>query len=192
MSEFTCSRCDICTINNHLPLLGDGNPNANIMFINKNPTALEIKNNIPLISKDGMLLQEYFDLFNFTRDLIYITNAVKCKTPGHRYPTDVEIAHCYSYLDDEIKTINPKIIVLMGIVPIRSYFKLAFSNSIFDVDAVSSKYMIHNNRIIVFMPHPSFAINSVFVRQAIFNTFNTILDLYRVINPGHTTNINTI
>jgi len=190
MTEFTCSKCDICLINNHHPLLGDGNLNANIMFIARNPSAFEIKNNIPLISKEGMLFQRYLDLFNFSRDDIYITNVVKCRTPSHRHPTDNEIYNCRGYLENEIISINPKIIVLVGNTALRSYFKLAFTNTFIDIATINSKYIAHNNRVILFMIDPSHAINSNENRIAIYHAFLSLLTLYRNINPGHTINFN--
>ena len=189
MSDFTCSLCDICLLNNHHPIIGDGNLNANIMFVSRNPTSFELKNNIPLISKDGMLFQRYLDFFNFSRDIIYITNAAKCKTPGHRYPTDIELFNCRGYLDNEIRHVNPKIIVLMGDTALRSYFKLFFTNVSVSINDINAKYMIHNGRIILFMIAPAHAINSSINRIAIYNAFLSLLSLYRVINPGHRTNI---
>lgn len=189
MNDFTCSKCDICLANNHHPLLGDGNLNANIMFINRNPNSFELKNNIPLISKEGLLFQNYLDLFNFSRDLIYITNAVKCKTPGHRYPTDIEIFNCNEYLDNEIKNINPRIIVLLGDTAIRSYFKLAFTNLTIHIDSLNAKYMIHKDRIILFMVSPHSAYFSFMGRVAMYHAFQSLTYLYRIINPSHTLNI---
>jgi uracil-DNA glycosylase family 4 len=188
--EFTCSKCDICLINNHRPIIGDGNLNANIMFITRNPSSLELKNNIPMISKDGLLFQQYLDLFNFDRDLIYITNAVKCRTPAHRYPTDREIYNCYEHLDNDIKTVNPKIIVLLGDTATRAYFKLAYTNLSIHIDSLNAQYMIHKDRIILFMISPYHGIYNVNGRIAIYHAFVSLLRLYRIINPAHLTNIN--
>lgn len=187
-NEFICSKCDLCTLNNHHPMIGDGNLDANIMFVSRNPTAFEMKNNVPLFSKDGMLFQQYLDLFNFHRDMIYVTNAVKCRTPGNRHPTELEISNCYTHLDAEIKTVNPKIIVLMGNTAIRTYFKLAHTNIIINTNSIAGKYMIHNKRIILFMIHPSFALNSVMYRTNLFYSFVTLLQLYREIHPAHNIN----
>lgn len=190
MTEFNCSKCDICLINNHKPIIGDGNTNANIMFIARNPSAYELKNNIPLYSKDGLLFQRYLELFNFDRNLIYITNAVKCKTPAHRYPTDIELHNCREYLDTEIKEVNPKIIVLLGDTALRSYFKLTHSVINVHINSLNGKYMIHNGRVILFMIAPYHALNSIVNRYAIYYSFLSLLSLYRIINPAHKTNIN--
>jgi uracil-DNA glycosylase len=190
MIEFTCSKCDICSINNHTPIIGDGNLNANIMFIARNPSAYELKNNIPLISKDGLLFQRYLDLFNFDRNLIYITNAVKCKTPAHRYPTDIELHNCREYLDTEIKEVNPKIIILLGDTALRSYFKLAHSVVNVHINSLNGKYMIHNGRVILFMIAPYYGLNSQSSRIEIYKAFLSLFSLYKIINPAHSINFN--
>lgn len=190
MREFSCSLCDICLINDHKPLLGDGSLDANIMFVSRNPSAFEMKNNIPMISKDGMFFQEYLDLFNFSRDEVYITNAVKCKTPNRRYPSDIEIYNCRQYLMNEINHINPKIIVLVGNTAIKSYFGLAFTNLPVTAEQLNGTYMIHNGRVILFMIHPSHAMTTYNSRLALFVSFLQLTNLYRIINPAHITNIN--
>jgi DNA polymerase len=177
-------------MNNHIPIQGDGNLDAHIMFIARNPSAKEVNNNIPLISKDGMLFQKYLDLFNFSRDRVYITNAAKCRTPSHRYPTDVELMHCRDLLENEIKNVNPKIIVLLGDTAMRSYFKLYYRNLSIHIKDLNGQYMIHNGRVIVFMIAPYHALNSIYVRYDIYRAFLTLLNLYRIINPAHCTNFN--
>jgi DNA polymerase len=190
MSEFTCSKCDICILNNHHPIIGDGNLDANIMFITRNPSAFEVKNNVPLINKEGMLFQKYLDLFNFSREDIYITHAVKCKTPGHRIPVDKEIVNCYEHLDKEISTVNPKIIVLIGETAIRAYFKLAYTNKHVDIFSLNAKSTIHNDRVIIFMLTPSYGLGSMQGKELIYQAFITLLNEYRKINPLHEININ--
>lgn len=177
-------------MNNNTPIQGDGNLDANIMFIARNPSAYEMKNNIPLISKDGELFQKYLDLFNFSRDMIYITNAVKCRTPGHRYPTDIELMHCRDLLENEIKNVNPKIIVLLGDTAIRSYFKLYHRTLMIHAKELNAKYMIHNERVILFMENPAHGLTSIYVRYNIYYAFLTLLDLYQIINPAHSVNFN--
>ena len=189
MEKFVCADCDICILNNYNPLVGDGIIPANIMFVGRNPDNYEHKHNIPFINKAGALFQRYLNLFNFSRDHIFITNAVKCKTPSNRIPVDVEIYNCGKYLDQEIATVNPKIIVLLGTTAIRTYFKLAFTDININIEDVNGKYMIHKNRIILFAIHPSHALSLIKGREQLFVAFTQLVSLYRYINPAHETNI---
>ena len=183
-----CTKCDICIHSNFKPLHGDGYLDAAIMFVSRNPTALEHKKDIPLISVNGLVFQQFLDLFNFNRDTIYITNAVKCKTPSNRVPTETEIVNCNNYLQIEINKVNPKIIVLIGDVAIKSYFNLTFKNISINDQYLNGKYVVHNGRIIIFMANIAHGVTSVYVRTNMYRAFLTLLRLYRVFNPFHTTN----
>lgn len=189
MNSFTCTKCDICIANDYTPLIGDGNLNANIMFVTKNPSTFEIKNNVPLVDRSGLLFQRYLDLFNFSRDIVYITNCVKCRTPGNRLPTDREIYNCRDYLEQEIIEVKPKLIMLLGNTAIRSYFKLAYTVLGITAEELNANYMIHDNKIIVFSIHPINGLYYPEARKALFNSFMTLVKLYRIINPGHSINI---
>lgn len=181
-----CTKCDICIHSNFKPLHGDGYLDAAIMFVNRNPTALEHKKDIPLISVNGLVFQQFLELFNFSRDKIYITNAVKCKTPSNRFPTAIEIDNCRDYLQIEIDRVNPKIIVLIGESAIRSYFKVPYIP--INDQTLNGKYVVHNGRIIIFMSNIAHGVTSVYVRTNMYNAFLTLLRLYRVFNPYHSTN----
>jgi len=78
----------------------------------------------------------------------------------------------------------------MGDTALRSYFKLAFTNVTVSINHLNAKYMIHNGRVILFMISPAHAINSSVNRVAIYNSFISLLYLYRVINPSHIINFN--
>lgn len=186
----TCSRCDICTMNNHTLMEGDGNKNANIMFIARNPTAFEKKHNVPLIDKEGELFQKFMDLFNFSREEVYITYAVKCKTPCHRVPNDREIANCYLHLDYDLLVVKPKIVVLIGEVAIKAYLKLAYTNKDVDILKLNAKSIIHDGRVVIFMMTPSYGLTDIHGREFLYEAFVTLLNEYRKINPLHETNIN--
>lgn len=185
----TCTKCDISLNNDYRPIWGDGSSNAYIMFVSRQPESLDHKFNVPLLSRSGNLFQLYLQMFNFSRDEIYVTNAVKCKTPKNRYPTDSELYKCRDHLTEEINTVKPRIIVLMGITAIRTYFKLAFKDHQFHESKVINKVVIHEGKVIVLIHHPANALNDFNKRLSIFDGFKIILNLYRIAHPLHRTNI---
>ena len=61
----------------------------------------------------GKVLDTYLkqhDLF----DLSYVTNIVKCRPLANRTPTQEEIDNCAPYLKQQIKTLQPKVIITLG------------------------------------------------------------------------------
>ena len=55
----------------------------------------------------------------FAREEVYIGNIVKCRPPNNRNPNPDEADACIPYLYRQIELIEPKVIVLLGSVPLK-------------------------------------------------------------------------
>jgi uracil-DNA glycosylase family 4 len=95
---------------------GEGPLNAKVMLVGQNPGAEEDKTGRPFVGRAGKFLNKVLAENGFNREELFITNLVKHTSPKNRKPLPDEIAACAPYLLGQIKTIKPKIIVLMGIV----------------------------------------------------------------------------
>jgi uracil-DNA glycosylase family 4 len=95
-------------------VMGEGPSDAQIMLIGQNPGAEEDKQGRPFVGRSGKYLNKVLAVNNINRDTLFITSVVKCKTPGNRKPTKNEIKVCLPLLMEQIKSIKPKLIVLMG------------------------------------------------------------------------------
>lgn len=93
---------------------GDGNPDADIMFIGEAPGKNEDLQGKPFVGAAGKFLNEMLASVNLKREDIYIGNIVKYRPPNNRDPEPAEIADCAQWLADQIKLIDPKIIVTLG------------------------------------------------------------------------------
>lgn len=113
------NECDKCHLhkNRIVPWHFRGNENADIVFIGEAPGATEAKEGYPFIGRSGQLLQEIIDKMGLKEDNYFITNLVKCRPPNNRNPFYDEIVICMPYLLNEIKLIDPKLIVTLGKVP---------------------------------------------------------------------------
>jgi DNA polymerase len=93
---------------------GDGNANAEIIFIGEAPGAREDKEGQPFVGAAGKFLAEMLMDINMKREDVYITNIVKYRPPENRDPSPTEITACAPWLAEEIKLIEPTLIVLLG------------------------------------------------------------------------------
>ena len=104
----------------NLPLMdanlvfGEGNPNANVLFIGEAPGFYEDREGRPFVGRAGKLLDKLIDAIEWKREDVYITNIVKRRPPENRDPTPDEIASYTPYLTKQIEIISPKIIVPLG------------------------------------------------------------------------------
>jgi uracil-DNA glycosylase family 4 len=93
---------------------GAGNPDAEIMFIGEGPGYHEDQQGLPFVGAAGKLLDKLLASINFRRSEVFIGNVVKHRPPDNRDPQREEIEACRPFLDEQIKIINPKIIVTLG------------------------------------------------------------------------------
>lgn len=95
-------------------VLGNGNAEAEILFIGEAPGEKEDERGIPFVGSAGKFLDELLASISLKRDDVYITNVVKYRPPENRDPLPDEVAACREWLVEEIRTINPKLIVTLG------------------------------------------------------------------------------
>jgi uracil-DNA glycosylase family 4 len=95
---------------------GEGPSDAKVMLVGQNPGAEEDKIVRPFVGRAGKFLNKVLAKNGFNRKDLFVTNIVKHKSPENRKPLPDEIAACAPYLEEHIKMIKPKIVVLMGTV----------------------------------------------------------------------------
>jgi len=95
---------------------GEGPLNAKVMLVGQNPGAVEDKTGKPFVGRAGKFLNKVLVENCFNREELFITNLVKHTSPKNRKPLPDEIAACAPYLEEQIKAIKPKLVVLMGSV----------------------------------------------------------------------------
>ncbi|GFH99236.1 type-4 uracil-DNA glycosylase [Bacteroidaceae bacterium] len=108
-----CTRCPLCqTRTNTVP--GEGDVDADIMFIGEAPGRNEDLQGKPFVGRAGDVFDKLLASINLTRDQIYLCNILKCRPPNNRNPLASEILACVGSLDIQIKIVNPKVIGTLG------------------------------------------------------------------------------
>jgi len=93
-----------------------------IMFIGESPGAEDDRASMPFYGRAGSdVLIPYLNKVGFNLDEVYITYMVKCRPPKTRRPSGEEKKQCFSYLEEEIKNIQPEVIVLLGNGPLEVF-----------------------------------------------------------------------
>lgn len=95
-------------------VFGDGNPNAEIVFIGEAPGKKEDEQGLPFVGASGQFLSDMLQLINLKREQIYITNIVKYRPPNNRDPLPQEKAAFLPYLERQLDVIKPLLIVTLG------------------------------------------------------------------------------
>ncbi len=109
-----CRRCKLFSTRTHI-VFGVGNKNADIVFVGEGPGQEEDKQGVPFVGMAGQKLTDIIEKgMGLKRSDVYICNIVKCRPPNNRDPEKDEIDACSSFLEKQIKAINPKVIVALG------------------------------------------------------------------------------
>jgi DNA polymerase len=108
-----CTRCKLHTTR-HKIVFGDGNPNAQVIFVGEGPGADEDAQGLPFVGRAGRLLTQMIEAMGLQRKDVYICNVVKCRPPENRQPEPDEVGTCSPFLLRQIDTIAPKVIVCLG------------------------------------------------------------------------------
>lgn len=104
---------DLAETATHL-VMGDGNPDADIVFIGEAPGKKEDIQGTPFVGAAGKFLDELLARIDLRRSDIYITNIVKYRPPDNRDPRPAEKAAFWPYLLQELMVIDPTVIVTLG------------------------------------------------------------------------------
>lgn len=109
-----CHLCPLSKMRKHV-LFGQGNPHAKVMFIAEAPSANEDLAGRFFVGRTGELLSKIItNVLRLKKEDVYITTLVKCRTKNNSVPSMDEIEACKSHLFEQIKFVNPKIIVTLG------------------------------------------------------------------------------
>ena len=114
-----CYRCALGNTRTHA-VVGRGNQQAPVMIIGEAPGQNEDETGLPFVGKAGQLLEKILASVGLNSDRdVYICNINKCRPPENRVPTPAEIAACRPYLLEQIRLVNPKIILLTGATAVK-------------------------------------------------------------------------
>lgn len=109
----SCQHCQLSNGRTRV-VFGSGDSDADVMLIGEAPGAEEDRQGLPFVGKAGKLLDAMLFAIGLSRDRVFICNVVKCRPPNNRNPQADEIKACASYLDAQIKHVNPRVILALG------------------------------------------------------------------------------
>jgi uracil-DNA glycosylase family 4 len=95
-------------------VFGEGNPDAELMFIGEAPGMEEDRTGRPFVGRAGEKLNEMIRAMGLERGDVYIANVLKTRPPNNRDPQRQEVDRCSPYLMKQIRLIDPAVIVTMG------------------------------------------------------------------------------
>ena len=156
-------------------VVGKGNVFADLLIIGEAPGAKEELEGKPYVGKSGKLLNELLGKvgIDYLED-IYFCNVIKCRPPNNRKPTSKEINFHKPWLLQQIKLVDPKIIILTGSTAMKTILEVKDP-----IKNLRGKWMKKDGRDIMTIFHPSYLLR--FPSRAINKPYElTLKDLKNV------------
>ena len=155
-------------------VMGDGNPDADIVFIGEAPGKNEDEQGLPFVGAAGKFLNEMLAAAGMTRGDVYITNIVKYRPPNNRDPSPEEKAAFLPYLLRQLEIINPKAIITLGRHSMEYFLPDARISQIHG-HAVRKKVIYYDETphewLIIPLYHPAAALYNGSVRTVLIDDF---------------------
>jgi len=174
-----CSRCALrkdCT----QVVPGEGPADAEIMFIGEGPGKKEDELGRPFVGAAGKFLDEMLSIINLKREDVYIANVVKCRPPENRDPLPEETATCWPWLLEQIRTIQPLLIVTLGKHSMERFFPDQKISEIHgralrkDFEEIGKTSLPAGRQVFYTLYHPAAALYNGSMREILIKDFKKI------------------
>ena len=172
--------------NRVLPVIGEGNHHAEIMFVGEAPGRTEAETGRPFCGAAGRVLDELLKSIGIERKDVYITNVVKDRPPNNRDPLPEEIALYAPFLDRQIEIIKPKIVVALGRHSMKYLFeKFGLEPGLLSISKIHGSVFDaaspHGKIKVVPMYHPASVLYNPELRKELEKDFRVLKELLQPI-----------
>lgn len=166
-----CTSCVACRLSQTRTNLvfGVGNERAEVMLIGEGPGEQEDIRGVPFVGRAGKLLDDMLAMIDLDRTKVYIANVVKCRPPKNRDPEEDEKAACRHWLDEQIKLVDPRIIVCLGRIAAT-----AMIDDEFRITRDHGKWFDIDGRRVTAIYHPSALLRDLNKRPETFADLRSI------------------
>ncbi len=164
-----CQRCKLAPGRRHI-VFGVGNPNAELMFVGEAPGADEDRLGEPFVGKAGQLLTRIIEtMFDLERKDVYIANILKCRPPRNRDPEPDEVEACERFLFEQIRLVEPKIIVALGRYAAQTLLRTGTS-----IGRLRGKFYDYRGTQLLPTFHPSYLLRNPAAKRDVFHDMKAV------------------
>ena len=162
--------------NAHHMVFGEGNPDADIVFIGEAPGKKEDETGKPFVGAAGRFLDEMLESIDLKREDVYITNIVKYRPPNNRDPLPDEKQAFLKYLESQLEVIQPKLVITLGRHSLNCFLPDL------QIGRVHGQPKRFKGRVYLPLFHPAAALYNGGMRQTLMEDFSLIQSILKKIN----------
>ena len=153
-------------------VMGDGNLNAEIVFIGEAPGKQEDEQGLPFVGASGKFLNEMLAQAGMVRSDVYITNIVKYRPPNNRDPTPDEKKAFWPYLLKQLLIIKPKVVITLGRHSMEYFLP---GMKIGEIHGRAERIQFGDDKLVIIpLYHPAAALYNGSLRQTLIEDFLSV------------------
>ncbi|MEP7162907.1 MAG: uracil-DNA glycosylase [Candidatus Moraniibacteriota bacterium] len=152
---------------------GDGHPDARVLFVGEAPGKNEDREGKPFVGAAGKFLEEMLASIHMRREDIFITNVVKYRPPENRDPLPEEKEACREWLVEQVKIIDPELIVTLGRHAMENFIPGKMISEVHG-QAFRRKFDDMGERVFFALYHPAAALYNGSMRVTLIEDFKKI------------------
>lgn len=150
-------------------VMGDGNVNADIVFIGEAPGKNEDEQGLPFVGAAGKFLNEMLAAAGMDRSDVYITNIVKYRPPNNRDPSPEEKKEFWPFLLKQLQIIEPKVVVTLGRHSMEYFLP---DMKISQIHGQAKRVPFGDSKLVIVpLYHPAAALYNGSMRQTLIDDF---------------------
>ncbi len=173
-----CARCALCETRTQT-VFGTGHPQSPLMIVGEAPGGDEDAKGIPFVGRAGKLLTDIIEKgMKYRREHVYIANVLKCRPPNNRNPEPGEIESCRGYLQEQIRIINPKVILAVGLFPAQW-----LTGQKLPIGKLRGKVYDIDGRKVIATYHPAYLLRNYTVETR-KKVHEDVLQAVKILGPG--------
>lgn len=158
-------------------VMGDGNLNAEIVFIGEAPGKNEDEQGLPFVGAAGKFLNEMLAQAGLERSDVYITNIVKYRPPNNRDPLPEEKKAFWPYLLKQLQIIQPKVVVTLGRHSMEYFLPEC---KISQIHGQAKRIQFGDEKLVIVpLYHPAAALYNGGMRQTLIDDFLMVPEIIK-------------
>lgn len=165
-----CRKCTAIVDHRQQTVFGDGPFGPTVCFMGEAPGADEDRTGKPFVGKAGQLLTKIISAMKLRREEVYILNALKCRPPQNRTPVNEEIDNCRHFVEEQLDALQPKFIVCLGAVAVRSILQSDLS-----IGQLRGKFYQYRGARVVVTYHPSYLLRNESAKKLVWDDMKMLM-----------------
>ena len=165
-----CRKCADIVCFRQQTVFGTGPLQPTVCFMGEAPGADEDRSGQPFVGRAGQLLTKIIEAMQLKRDEVFILNALKCRPPQNRTPVPEEIEHCQHFVESQLEILQPKYIVCLGAVAVRSLLGLSLP-----VGSLRGRFHQYRQARVIVTYHPSYLLRNESAKKLVWQDMQMLM-----------------